>query len=281
MTKVIKQHYLPQFYLEGFSTNNTDLKQICKEDLNQRTLGIKDLSAMIDFQDLDYEGASVIALEKAVGDFEEKLSVHVDAAVKEGKITSEEMCMGLVNLVAHLHFREPSYKKQLENTLRGFAGSSKSKKVLSFKNMEAKQANLVSSKSLEMMFGGAVNPNILSTLYSMSATIYKAPKGWSFLTSKRPVVVFNSKLGNTEDVSLTHKATEISLPLSADTLLLLTWSKDVVDSRTLTEAEVYEFNRRTVIAAGKFVFAPDDAVSWALDMVKKYKDYDLVLEDAA
>ncbi len=281
MVKAIRKRYLPQFYLEGFSSNGRDLMQISKEDLSQSSSDIIDLSAMLDFQDLNYEGASVLALGKAVGDFENELSVHVNEAVTEGKITSEEMCMGLVNLVAHLNYREPSYKKQLAYTLKGFIKATRSDKVLSFTKPAVSQANVVNAKSLEMMFGGVVDPQILSTLYSMSATIYKAPKGWSFLTSKRPVVVFNNELGNTDDVQLIHQATEISFPLSADTMLLLTWSEDALDSRVLTEEEVCEFNRRTVVAAGKFVFAPDDAVSWALDMVSKYKGYELVLEDAA
>lgn len=81
-------------------------------------------------------------------------------------------------------------------------------------------------------------------------------------------------------VGIAMKDVEITFPLSSHVLLYLCWSTARSGQSILTEAEVEEFNRRTIIMADSLIFALAGSDS-ALQTVAKYRkfsagtDYDI------
>ena len=83
----------------------------------------------------------------------------------------------------------------------------------------------------------------------------------------------SAKLARSEGVALTESDVEISLPLSRDTLLRLDWKPANPESVYAKPEEVAEFNRRTVIMASSYVFAPHINAVGASEIAQRYQQF--------
>jgi hypothetical protein len=105
----------------------------------------------------------------------------------------------------------------------------------------------------------------------MRPTLLRATGNASFLTCDQPVAIFHPKASPRDPygIGIAHPGTEISVPLSRDALLTLSWSSDPAVDREATSDEIAEFNRRTVVMADSLVFAPD-ASERAIEATRRY-----------
>jgi len=270
MTQPRKHHYVPQFYLRGFSSNGSSIFQIEKHDGRGYLCSIKDTAAIRDYHELDFEAAEdPHVLEKRLAEIESQLAEVLAQVIKSG-IDSRVTHSRLIELTSLLRFRVPAFKQFIEESFRQSVLSTAkimeqngnfSPAPKGFESIFARNGVSVSIanwKCLEVMFELASDPKILDILASMAPSILRAPEGTFLLTSDQPVALFHPDTNPTDSygVGFSTPDIQVSVPLSSRVLLLLTWDKDAPKERELTASEVDEFNRRTVVMADSLVFAP-------------------------
>jgi hypothetical protein len=266
-----KHHYLPQFYLQGFSADGRSVFQI--EKTGTRTypgpVQVHDAAAIRDYHKLDKGGSdNPHVVENELARLEGELSMGLSAVVKSG-IRSDDDQAKLIYLVSLMRFRVPAFKKFVEKSHREMVRSGLKTLERNSKlppippgfedelRVDSLGGPIFNWKLLETMFKLAFDEGLLSMLAEMKADVLRAPDGTSFLTCDQPVAMFNpgafphQELGS----SLRDPATELTFPLSGQALLRLSWSKGPPEDRSLALLEVDEFNRRTVVMADSYVFS--------------------------
>lgn len=268
-----KHHYLPQFYLRGFSRDGRTLYQIQKATGKAVPGSVRDLAAKRDYHRLDSEKISdQFELERRLADFEGVLAQGLQRVLDYG-ICDTENHGCIVQLVSLFRCRVPAFKQYVEAMLRSSVRSVGKimeqkgefelpphlEEPLSFDNLSIEISNWI---CLRFMFLQAVDPGIRQVLASMNHEILEAPSGTEFITCDQPVALFNPRARPSDEygVGLATPETELSLPLSRDRILRLSWTKEVEPKRVLSSSEVDEFNRRALIMATSYLFCSDDSV---------------------
>ena len=263
-----KQHYLPQFYLRGFSVDGRGIYQIEKATGKFYGCQIKDAAAVKDFHVLDYEGVEdPHALEKRLADLEWEFSKQVNALLNDG-LENQEARKCTLQLLSVMRFRVPAFKEHIEASY-----PSSFRKIAEWMERDGKlpkppagfeeklkveniTIGVLNWKSMELIFQLAGREDILSILYGMRATLYSAPPGMVFVTSDQPVAVFHPLAKESPyGMGLNVPGIQITLALSSGKLLKLDHSSAKHEEKVALAVEVQEFNRRTVAMATRFIFA--------------------------
>jgi hypothetical protein len=272
-----KHHYLPQFYLRGFSFDRRSLFQIEKATSIHYGCQIKDIAAVRDFHELDGVGiADPYALEKHLAKLEGEQATHLTDVLVDG-IHDAMLRANLIQLLAVLRMRVPAVKSHIEksyaSTVRATGKALERlgrlpkpppgyEDALRVDNLQFSTTNW---KCLEVMFRMAANEKVLDILYRMRATLYRAPFGTSFLTSDQPVALYHPNLAKSPyGVGPATPGIEISLPLSSRALLKLEHEGGSDIECLATSEEVAEFNRRTIVMAQDYIFVGEDVERMAL-----------------
>jgi hypothetical protein len=283
MSEPRKHHYLPQFYLRGFSANGRSICQIGKRGGRAYISSIRDTAAIRDYHELDNPGVEdPNAVERRLAQVEAQLAEGLARAIQRGVATPQTHA-NLIELVALLRVRVPAFKESIEASLQNVVRSvgvmlerkgelppipKGLEDVLRMENLSITISNW---KILEFMFKIAADRRLFHILAAMRPTVLRAPEGTLFLTCDQPVAVFHptASARDAYGVGLADPATEVSVPLSSRVLLLLSWPTEPAADRDATIDEVVEFNRRTVIMADSLVFAPE-ASHWAVETTARY-----------
>lgn len=279
-----KHHYLPRFYLRGFSSNSRSLIQIEKASGRASRCSINDVASIRDYHRLDAEDVKdPFELERRLSSIEGELAVAVQRALESG-ISDLTTHARLVELVSMLRVRIPAMKAAIEESLRQVVRSTGLimarsgtlpppppglEDALKMDELNIEISNWI---CLQHMFRLAADEDVLRLLLSMRPRLVHTPENSLFVTCDQPVAVFSpsAKLSRTEGVALTEPDVQISLPLSRDTLLLLHWREEEPLSTVATAEEVEEYNRRTVIMATNYVFAPESNEAEPHALVVRY-----------
>lgn len=283
MSEPRKHHFLPQFYLRGFSVDRRGLYQIEKKTAKYYGCQIKDIAAIKDFHKLDYEDAKdPNALEKALAQIEGEYAEHLATFLAEG-LANEHARLYTVQLLALLRIRVPAFKRHIEASYQ-----SSIRKVAELMEREGKfpvppagleetlkiknlKIEIMNWKCLEIMFNLAADEKHLDPLYRMRTTLMHAPFGTSFITSDQPVSLYHPTAAKSPyGVGPDTPGIEISLPLCSRTLLFLDHVRGPHTTRTATTDEVNELNRRTVAMAQEYVFAGEFPELY-VDIVRREK----------
>lgn len=283
MSEPRKHHYLPQFYLRGFAANGRSIFQIEKPGGRGYLSSIHDTAAIRDYHELDTDEAGDHAvIEKRLAGIEAKLAVALAGAIQHG-LTSPETHNLLVQFVALLWVRVPAFKAGIEaflqNSVRSVGLLMERKGELppppkGFEDicrMENVSITISNWKLLEFMFKIAADQRLFNIVAAMRPTILRAPRETFFLTCDQPVAIFHPTASPTDPygIGVAHTDTELSVPLSSRVLLLLSWRTDLAPDRDATVDEMVEFNRRTVVMADSFVFAPEKS-ELAVELTRRY-----------
>jgi len=279
-----KHHYLPQFYLRGFSTDGKRIYQIEKRTSHGYTCSIRDAAAIRDYHELDDPSCEdPNAVEKRLAEMETQLAAALVRVLRRGLETPDDHA-SVVQLVALLRVRIPAFKTHIDAFLQQMVRSvglimgrkgqlppapKGLEDVLRVENLSISIANW---KCLEFMFKLAADRRILALLGAMTPLVLRAPERAVFLTCDQPVAVYHPEASPTDAYGsggLADPVTEVSVPLSSRVLLLLSRATDPPATRVATFEEVVEFNRRTVIMADSLVFAPEASES-AVETVARY-----------
>jgi len=267
-----KHHYLPQFYLRGFTADSTHLFQIEKDSGKYFCGNIKDLAAIRDFHIDDGENTDDPQhIEKALAQLESAHAQDLANLLRDG-ISNVAALGEIVGLLSMLRMRVPAVKAYIQSSLASqvkakFHAMKKAgvlppppegfEHLLNPKNLQFEAMNW---KCLDIMFKMACSKTNVSLLSSMRATLISTPKGHSFITGDQPVSLF---LPTTDKQALcgvgpNHPNAVVSLPLSSEKLLVLDNQSGPHEERNATPTEVQEFNRRTIIMAKHYLFCRDN-----------------------
>ncbi len=287
MTQPRKHHYLPRFYLGGFSANSRSLSQIEKSTGRSFVCSLRDVASIKDYHRLD-KGSTEdsFELEKHLGSIEGRLARALREVFQHG-LTNTTLTVRLVELVSLLRLRVPAVKTQIENTIRQIARSSslllhstrqiKSTSPEWLESLRKDEIPIKVSNSfcLRIMFSLAYDVEILELLYSMRPIIIKTPDNSSFITCDQPVAIYNpsATFSQAAGVAIEDSDTEITLPLSSNTLLKLDWTEGDPIQTIASPEEVDEYNRRSVIMASSYVFSPTPFSTKAGQIVHNYRQY--------
>lgn len=262
-----KQHYLPQFYLRGFSHGGTHLYQIDKTTGRHFGLPIRDAAAVRDFYALDYEGAAdANAVEKALAEMEAVLAQQLKALLRDG-VRNQAACNGVIELLSLLRYRVPAVKRHIEASLASHVRNAALqleragrlppppeglREALRVENLNIAINNW---KCMEHMMQMAADPAALSIMLEMRCTLFEAPFGESFITGDQPVCFYHPMgFESGEGVGPLTPGVEITLPLSARFLLRLDHEPGVHVQYLASSSLVQEFNRRTIVLAENYLF---------------------------
>lgn len=263
-----KHHYLPQFYLKHFSRGGDGLFQV--EKATAKIIGgrIKDLGALRDFHELDFDGvADKWRLEKNLAEVEGQFSGFLSDLLAGSRSVGKSRDW-LPAFVSLMQFRVPAVRsfvdKFLQSNVREVMHSMEKRgrlhtppprlaELLDFDSLEIEISNW---KCMELMFQMAADPSRLRLLEGMRLRLYGAPFGAAFYTSDQPVSMFVPRPTATgEGVGPLSVGVEIGLPLSSRCYLLLDRSAGADQYLPATTEMVDEFNRRTTVSADRFIFA--------------------------
>jgi hypothetical protein len=283
-----KHHYLPQFYLKGFSSDSRSLTQIDKESGRTATCSLKDIATIKDYHRLDSDDVDdPQQLERRLSKIEADHSATLHE-VLSGGIQNPENHSGLMGLVSLMRMRVPAMKtmiKMFQHQVVQTTGQIMERNGLlpkqpaglesacSMSNVEINISNWI---CLKYMFELACDKDILNTFLSMQPSILIAPPGTAFITCDQPVAIYSPSAYPSEHqgVALAENDVEISLPLSSNTLLLLKWKQGIPENKKLLKAnDVEEFNRRTVMMASSYVFTTNLYREKAIGLVGQYGKY--------
>ncbi len=282
-----KHHYLPKFYLKEFSSNDRNLMQIDKATGHTAICAINDLATIRDYHRLDADDFDdPYELERSLSSVEGELAKATRRVLERGIEDLTDKAR-LVELVSMLRVRIPAVKAIIEENHRQFVRSGTvilerfekfPRPPLGLEDvprMDKLDIEISNWICLKHMFKLAADGKILRLLLSMTPSVIRAPEGEFFLTGDQPVAVYSpsAKLTRSEGVALTESDVEISLPLSHNTLIRLDWKPANPESVYAKPEEVSEFNRRTVIMASNYVFAPHTNAVEASELVQCYQHF--------
>ena len=267
-----KHHYLPQFYLRGFSENGTHLYQIEKRTGKSFGASIGDTAAIRDFHKLDFDGCpDPEALEKFVSKVEALIAPALDTVLADEKLTSKTR-NAMDCLVSMLMARVPATRDMMEESVRESAKSvgmllekngglppkpPELEDLLSFESLEISVSNWY---VLQHMYALAFDEDILQVIGRSQAELLRAPAGKHFITGDQPVAQFNADARPEESDKrggLADPDTVTTLPLSSKLALVLcnTGLSQGNGARDATPMEVDEINRRTIVMSNDRLFA--------------------------
>ncbi|PKO76008.1 MAG: hypothetical protein CVU21_15320 [Betaproteobacteria bacterium HGW-Betaproteobacteria-15] len=271
-----KHHFLPQFYLRGFSIDRRGIFQIEKSTGRHYGCQIKDIAAIRDYHELD--GADTddpFLLEKKLAEVEGQQAAHLQSALSDG-IELEQDRLNLLELLAIMRMRVPAVKEHIDrsygSTVRATALALQRagrlpkppKGLEETLRVERLDIKVLNWKRLDVMFRMGTSEKVLQILASMRATLFRAPFGSRFVTSDQPVAIYHPTLwkGN-YGAGPGTLGVEVSFPLSGRALLMLDHVAQPHSERVATCAEVEEFNRRTVVMAQEYIYTGETPQSVA------------------
>lgn len=268
-----KHHYLPQFYLKGFSVDGEGLYQVDRSSGRAIGVRIKDTAAIRDFHHIDGgEVADPQALEKALAVAEGELAPHL-VALLGGKFHDRATQMYVAQLVSMLRLRVPAVRDHIQVTESAFihsqirmmeaAGKLPRPPELGNLTVNDFRIEVMNWAVMARMFTMASDENVLATYYALKPTLLHAPMGERFITSDQPVALYHPEASDLLGIGPETPGVVISVPLSSRAALLLEHGARRTVDRLATSAEVAEINRRTALLARQWIFtgeAPDTLV---------------------
>lgn len=266
MSRPRKHHFLPQFYLRGFSEDQTSLYQIRKKTGDSVGCRIKDLAAIRDFHEIDADGIEdPHALEKELAAVEGQMSIFLAELLRDG-LGNGRALVETIGFVSLLRMRVPAIKRHIEESLGETVRTAAEIMECQGKlpppppglEEELRVANLnitISNwKCMQLMFGMASNPDLLKIMCNMQATLFRAPSG-SFITGDQPVAVYHEDKTSPYGVGPATPGVEITMPLTSSALLRLTHSEGEDEELAASTEEIAEFNRRTIVMAEQYLYS--------------------------
>lgn len=266
-----KHHYLPRFYLRGFSHDSKHIFQVDKRTGRSILGSLKDIGAIRDFHVDDGEGTpDPQHVEKALADLESAHASDLKALLKDG-VTNLAALGETVGFLSMLRMRVPAVKDYIQSSLSSqskanFQAMVKSGKIPSppmgfehLLNPKKLKFEVLNWKCVEIMLKMACDERNVSALARMRATLISSPEGYRFITGDQPVSLFLPS-ANPQDlygVGPNHSDVVISLPLASDKLLTLDNKSGPHQERVASPQEVQEYNRRTIIMAKNYIFCSE------------------------
>lgn len=284
----MKQHYLPKFYLDGFTEPHAEklrtpycwLYYRCEGRWKKRAP--KNIATKTDLYSItDDEGTRHDELEKFLSSVESQTAKIMASVIAKGRKLEGEDRQWLALFIAVMFNRLPAYLDQWVQSiiqvetsrmelLRGhplafyalkkqYEHKTGKKLPDSFgpEHLDPKRYKIVPSK--EFVLSLALSPvNLMAkVLADMSWTLLSAPGDSAFVTSDYPSCAVNPRLqGTPYGPGLLQRNVELTLPISRTIAMVIAWGGKRSCYLEATPPQVREVNIRTISGASEFIVSP-------------------------
>ncbi|MFO8164009.1 MAG: DUF4238 domain-containing protein [Desulfatiglandales bacterium] len=269
-------HYVPQYYLKGFSQNNgKSIWVYDKVEKRKFTTQIKNVGNITNFYSEEVEQYLANTIENPANEVLKK--------IRERQKINENEKVTLAEYMAVMFKRVPKGKERLKelapsiceklyteisDDLLQIAIDQPDKNHIARRRIsEIKEILDKYSKNppKEIWLGNIPSersPQVVAALVKMTWMFMECNDTIGFMTSDNPLFYFTS-------IGVGKPESEVVFPISSNILLWATWRTDLPLRYLPTKSQlVKEMNRRIVSEATRFIFASNDAV-WILPFVMK------------
>ncbi len=123
MTVPRQHHYLPKFYLKGFTAAHQKKPKVYVFDLQknswlEKPTNIKNIGTIRDFNRIEVDGHSPDALEKSLSTFEADVSQALRRVCEATTMPQDEDLVYIMNLIALISIRNPRVRKSHDRFLK-------------------------------------------------------------------------------------------------------------------------------------------------------------------
>jgi hypothetical protein len=269
-----KHHYLPQYYLEGFKIVEQSFK-VPHIWMTQKTANFEPVCpSIIDAgcesgyhdDDRDPDNKDKVTVERALSKIEGSQAKTISDVISN-KTVSTEHRKSLALFISIMRCRVPSFKKQIENYLQSTVSSTIQLGVRSGRiqapppqlaDYIKEKDNIIISNWMLLyhMINAGIRSDAPAILERMHYSLIESQEDVPFIIGDSPVshYVPDYEVRRPYGVGLVDKEIEISIPLTARHLLLLSW-QPMPQHQGANNRQVQEWNRRTIISADRFIYA--------------------------
>ncbi|MDP2895453.1 MAG: DUF4238 domain-containing protein [bacterium] len=295
----MKHHFLPRFYLKGFTDPDADKEPepyawvytLSKSEWKKRAP--KNIATQNElYSYTDEKGGRNDDLEKILSLAEAQMAKLLTTRIQGRQQLDPQNLETMSYFLALMSTRLPGYLDQWSDFLAGIAKSTldlllshpaafeaerrryeqetgkRLPEGFGSERVDLKNLKFVPKKPLVLMAALAPINMMASILFKMSWTFFTAPRDGGFVTSDYPFCAYNPDLeGSPYGPGLAHKRTTMTLPLSAQVAVLVSWGALTTGYREASRSEIKKFNVRTIRSAGEFIVSAKPS----------FVGYDLVL----
>lgn len=269
-------HYVPKYYLKGFSKN--DGKKIWVYDKNERCryeTQVKSIANETGFYSPEVEKYLSNSIEAPANDVLKKIRDRAEVSTTDKQVLSAYMtCMMKRVPKGKERLKElaPSVAEKLGmkvDAALNFAAANQPERGEFIKKRRAEIQTMIDKYAGEppkeiwlTNIPPEKSPRVLSTLSRMTWRFFTFDEYPAFLTSDNPVFYFTGMgIGNPES--------EVTFPISSHIALWATWRHDLKEGYFKTSPQVAkELNRRTVSIATRYAFHSIYG-EWVLSLLTK------------
>jgi hypothetical protein len=285
-----RHHYVSQFYLKCFASDPSKplLYVVNLLDKKSYTTGTAALAVENDFHTIRVDGQSPDAIEKALAQLEGDVKRGLDNILTTGSLGNDDDKALLLFYISLLLVKSPFVRPMVDQTadkIMTMVGKSQAA------NKAAWEAKMTQDKAdgvyPEDFDGDAVRKAILENDFAISLTTEAhldmelklamqlcpllGQRGWNilkakdgkFITSDRPVALFWDDYAKSAPLGLALIGTRLLFPLSPS--LAICGGLEFTDAVLELDAKrVAAMNGRTILNAGRQVFATDDTFEYYL-----------------
>lgn len=274
--EVMGDHYLPQYYLKGFSQRSG--KQIWaydKQDSRKFQAQVKNVATETGFYSPEAEQYLANNIEGPANAILGKIRDRGQVTPDDKKVLAEYMVVMMKRVPQG---RERVKKLAPVTADRLFEKISQQLSITTF--MSPEEANLIRQRRSEIRefldrysqevpkkiwldnIPPQTTPRIVEAIRRMTWLLLTFDEKPAFMTCDNPVFYFTC-------IGIGKRESEITFPISSHVTLWATWRADLAEGYFSTTKQVAkEINRRTASNAGRYVFHCDDE-GWVLPFVTK------------
>lgn len=266
------QHYVPQFYLRNFSTNqNGNYKIWCfdKSTLRSFQTNPKNVAQENRFYDFENEEGESVSLENQLSIMEKEFKDAIyEICSDPSQNTLETNKLALANFIAIQISRTPMFGKELEDMEIG------TNKRLERDGIQLPRSTLNEVKQMQAWKIQYLAPQISNILLGKKWIVSKNFLGKPFLTSDNPTFNYNQNESPfMSNLGLLSKGVEVYTTLSPQLAILQCDLEDNQHLPTVVETTlpVVEFvNSGQVINSQRYLFSKENDFKQALQMIKEH-----------
>lgn len=278
----MRQHYIPQYYLNGFSDSSGNVWVYEKGSHRVFCAGTKRIANETDYYSDELETYLADKVENPANKVIRKIRERKAIAI-EDKITLSKYMIVMLKRVPqgkkHAEEKSPAILEKtldsLEQELTNLISQHPDKPHLKQRQEEAKNLRRRIEKDSEFVdelfkdtwlknLPPHMTPESVKALSLMTWQFLTFDKESAFLTSDNPVFYFSN-------IGIGNKNSEVTFPISNNIVLWATWRQDLNEGYFRTkETGTHQINRRTVSTATRYIYHSENA-DWVIKLANKTK----------
>jgi hypothetical protein len=291
-----RHHFLPLFYIKNFCIHDNDNRiWVIEKNKKARSFvtNIINSGCVTDYHKLDNDAEDPMIIEKTISKIESAQAQLVRKIIEKKSIDDKDK-MELHAFIAFQRLRIPRFKEMVrkilqEQVLGLLEYEIKSGRVpeppeVLKKEFEQKgirnalKVEISNWKLLEYMLDPKQIDGQIALFTDMNTVLLFNNTSIPLITSDSPVSVFCDNYNYLNRIGWTYfeNKTEFTIPITPNILILMKWNNDRNNNK-MTENDVQEYNRRTIISSEKYLYSSikdDNLVHQIVEHSGKYSNYE-------